>query len=229
MNKAGNTYVIIPALNEEASIGKVLNELPSNLVTEVIVSDNGSTDKTAEVAKTAGATVIQSQRGYGSACLAGLEYLNSKADANTVVAFLDGDYSDYPAELSLLIEKLNEGHDMVIGSRVISAKKSGGLTPQQVFGNRLACFLLKLIYSVNYTDLGPFRVIKWTKLQSLEMKDLNYGWTVEMQIKAAKKKLQTTEIPVSYRDRIGESKVSGTLKGTILAGYKIIYTLFKYI
>lgn len=226
--------VIIPVFNEEKSIALVLDDIPRDWVQEVIVCNNGSTDRTAEVARAAGGTVVhQPNRGYGNACLKGMEYIRNKplTEQPDIVVFLDGDYSDYPEELPLLVAPiLNQGMDMVIGSRLSSGKaEKGSLTPQQVFGNWLATFLIRHLYHYHFTDLGPFRAIRWSSLQELGMVDRNYGWTVEMQIKAAQKKLRCTEVGVRYRKRIGVSKVSGTVKGTLLAGYKILYTIFKYL
>lgn len=222
--------VIIPAYNEAASIAKVLKDIPRDLVQEVVVVDNNSTDQTAEIATANGATVLQeTQQGYGFACLKGINYLKSKEEQPDIVVFLDADYSDYPTEIADVVKPIIEnGYDMVIGSRVLGERESGSLTPQQVFGNWLATRLLRLFYRVRYTDLGPFRAIKFDKLLEIGMQDQTYGWTVEMQVKASKHKLKTCEVPVSYRKRIGESKISGTLKGSILAGYKILFTIFKY-
>lgn len=220
--------VIIPAYNEEQSIGKVVSDIPS-FVDEVVVVNNNSTDSTVQVAEEAGATVLtENRKGYGYACLKGMDYLQSK---NTdVVVFLDGDYSDYPEEMEGLIEPIKQnGYDMVIGSRVLGTRERGALTPQQVFGNWLATRLMKLFYGVSYSDLGPFRAIKWSSLEKLNMVDPTYGWTIEMQLKAAKLKMKTTEIAVNYRVRIGVSKVSGTIKGAVMAGIKIIWTIFKYL
>jgi len=227
-------HVIIPVFNEEKSIGLVLADIPKDWVQEVIVCNNGSSDNTAEVALAAGATVVyQPNKGYGNACLKGMEYIQQKptAEQPDILVFLDGDYSDYPEELPLLIEPIvAQGIDLVIGSRLSSGKaEKGSLTPQQVFGNWLATFLIRHLYTYHFTDLGPFRAIRWSSLLQLKMVDRNYGWTVEMQIKAAKQKLRCTEIGVRYRKRVGVSKVSGTVKGTILAGYKILYTIFKYL
>lgn len=220
--------VVIPAFNEENAVGKVINEIPSS-VTEIIVVNNNSNDKTKIVAKEAGATVLDEPiQGYGRACLKGIKYiekLNSKTD---IIVFLDADYSDFPAELTQLVAPiLEKNYDLVIGSRKSGDRAKKSMTPQQVFGNWLATFLIKALYKVEFTDLGPFRAITWNKLQQLNMQDNTYGWTVEMQVKAAKKKYKITEVPVNYKVRIGKSKVSGTVKGTILAGYKIITTIFK--
>jgi len=227
-----NIYVIIPALNEEGAIGKVLSEIPNNIgVKEIIVCDNGSTDRTAEVAKNHGATVLSEPKaGYGRACLKGMDYVKKKIDDSDLIVFLDGDHSDYPEEMKEVIRPiLEDGMDMVIGSRALGERESGSMMPQQIFGNWLATTLIKIFYKVSYTDLGPFRAIHWKALESLNMKDKTYGWTVEMQVKAAKREMKVTEVPVNYRQRIGVSKVAGTIKGTILAGYKIIMTIFKYL
>lgn len=222
--------VIIPALNEAEAIAKVIHDLPGERLRNIVVVDNGSEDKTAEVAAASGAVVLhQPIRGYGAACLMGIDYLKEQVEKPDVVVFIDGDYSDHPEELPMLVAPiLDNTTDMVIGSRTLGKRTAGSLTPQQVFGNRLATVLLQWIYGYRFTDLGPFRAIRWSALQELGMKDMNYGWTVEMQIKAAKQGLRCTEVPVSYRQRIGTSKVSGTVKGSILAGYKILLTLFKY-
>jgi glycosyltransferase involved in cell wall biosynthesis len=220
--------VIIPAYNEEKSIGKVVRDIPRSIVNEVVVVSNASTDKTEENAKNAGATVLKEDRkGYGYACLCGINYLQKQSEKPEIIVFLDGDYSDFPEEIPDLIHPiLAENMDMVIGSRVLGKREKGSLSPQQIFGNWLATKLIKLFYGVSYTDLGPFRAIKFEKLLALQMQDKTYGWTVEMQVKAAKMGFLTTEIPVKYRVRIGVSKVSGTIKGTILAGYKILGTIF---
>ena len=221
--------VIIPAFNEEASIAKVLNDIPKELVREVIVCNNGSTDQTAQNARNSGATVLdQPIPGYGNACLKGMEYIASKEDHPNIVVFIDGDYSDYPEEMSLLVNPIiKDGADLVIGSRALGQLENGAMMPQQVFGNWLATTLIKMIYKYEFTDLGPFRAIRYDKLLDINMQDKTYGWTVEMQVKAAKLKMKCVEIPVTYRKRIGVSKVSGTLKGTILAGHKILWTIFK--
>lgn len=226
-----NIRVIIPAFNEEKGIGKVIAEIPRPLVKEIIVVNNNSSDNTAENARRAGATVLwEPIAGYGRACLKGIDYLNQLEDKTDIVVFLDADYSDYPEEMEKLITPIStEGVDLVIGSRALGNKEPGSMTPQQIFGNWLATHLLKLFYGVRFTDLGPFRAIGFVQLLQLNMQDKNYGWTVEMQVKAAKQKMNCQEVAVRYRKRIGYSKVSGTLKGTVLAGYKIITTLFKYI
>ena len=223
--------VIIPAYNEENSIAKVIHDLPAELVTEIIVVDNNSTDNTSNKAKQAGATVLfQQLRGYGNTCLTGIEYLKKMKIPPSIVVFIDGDYSDYPEQLPVVIKPIiEEDYDMVIGSRNLGLKAKGSMTPQQVLGNKLATILMKWLYKTNYTDLGPFRAVKYSSLLALNMADKNYGWTVEMQLKAAKLKMKTCEVAVNYRNRIGVSKVSGTVKGTLGAGYKIITTIFRYI
>ena len=223
--------VIIPAYNEEDSIAKVIRELPVNIISEVIVVDNNSTDKTSDNAKSAGATVLfQPLKGYGNACLMGIEYLKKMETKPAIVVFIDGDYSDYPEQLPTLIKPIiEEGYDMVIGSRDLGVREKGAMTPQQIFGNWLATTLMRWLYKINYTDLGPFRAIKYDSLIKINMQDRNYGWTVEMQLKAGKLKMKTCEVPVNYRNRIGVSKVSGTIKGTIMAGYKILATIFRYV
>ena len=225
--------VIIPAYNEEKSIQKVIKDIPGELVKDIIVVDNNSKDNTFAVAQAAGATVLKEPRqGYGQACLRGIAYaLNKPAEERPeIIVFLDGDYSDHPEELPHLVQPILENKaDMVIGSRALGNRARGAMTPQQIFGNWLATTLLKYLYGAHFTDLGPFRAIRTDKLVQLGMQDRNYGWTVEMQVKAAKQKLRFVEVPVTYRKRIGFSKVSGTLKGTILAGYKIILTIFRYL
>ncbi|MEZ5014747.1 MAG: glycosyltransferase family 2 protein [Chitinophagales bacterium] len=224
--------VIIPVFNESDSIAHVLRDIPSDLVREVVVVNNGSTDNTAEIARQNGATVLlESKKGYGAACLKGITYLKSKAEEEQpeIVVFIDGDYSDYPEQMRELVQPvIMEDYDMVIGSRARGKRIKGSMAPQQIFGNWLATTLMRWLFKVQYSDLGPFRAIKWKQLLQLQMVDTNYGWTVEMQVKAAKQKLKCTEIPVDYRPRIGKSKVTGTIKGTIMAGYKIIITIFKY-
>lgn len=220
---------MIPALNEEAALPYVLADLPADIVEEVVVIDNGSSDRTAEVARAAGATVLnEPRRGYGWACLAGIEYLKSKTP--DIVVFLDADHSDHPDELPALVRPIvQDGCDLVIGSRTKGEAAPGALLPQARFGNALATFLIRLLYGFKYSDLGPFRAIRFPALLSLGMTDRTYGWTVEMQIKAVRQKLRITEVPVRYRKRVGgESKVSGTVKGTVLAGYKILWTVLRY-
>ena len=231
---SGGIKVIIPAYNEEESIAKVIAEIPE-IVQEVIVVSNNSTDATEKNAKNAGATVLQENRkGYGYACLKGMDYiskqpfdkLRTKPD---IIVFLDGDYSDFPAELTKIISPIiEENKDLVIGSRVKRLREKGSMTFPQIFGNWLATSLMKLFFNARFTDLGPFRAIKYDKLLDLEMQDKTYGWTVEMQLKALKKGFSYTEVPVHYKNRIGTSKVSGTVKGAIFAGVKILGWIFKY-
>ena len=221
--------VIIPAFNEEGSIAKVINAIPAHIA-EVIVVDNQSTDATATKAKKAGATVLyESRMGYGFACLKGLAYLKDLPEPTDIVVFLDGDYSDYPEEMdTILAPILEDDLDFVIGARVKSKREAGSMTFPQVFGNWLATRLMRLFFNAEFTDLGPFRAIKYKKLLDLEMQDKTYGWTVEMQLKALRQKLTYTEVEIKYRNRIGESKVSGTVKGAVMAGVKILGWIFKY-
>ena len=224
--------VVIPALNEEASLPLVLRDLPA--VGRVVVVDNGSTDRTAEVATAAGATVVpEPQRGYGAACLKGLaaihDLIESGQQPPRIVVFLDADYSDDPGGLTKLIEPIFSGAaDFVLGSRLLGQREPGAMPPQSVFGNKLACFLMRVLFGIRYTDLGPFRAIDYFRLTELGMTDRNFGWTVEMQIKAARHGLRTIEVPVPYRCRIGQSKISGTVWGSIRAGYKILFLIVKY-
>ena len=221
--------VIIPAFNEQDSIAKVIQDIPS-LVEEVIVVSNNSTDLTEVNAKHAGATVLtENRKGYGYACLKGMDYISKQHSKPDIIVFLDGDYSDYPEELTKIIAPIIEDNiDLVIGSRVKELREDGAMTPQQIFGNWLATKLMSLFFKAKFTDLGPFRAIKYEKLLALNMVDKTYGWTVEMQLKALKQKLSYTEVPVNYRNRIGVSKVSGTIKGSIFAGIKILSWIFKY-
>jgi len=221
--------VIIPAYNEQDSIAHVITEIPS-VVSEVIVVNNNSTDNTVAIAKKAGATVLtESQKGYGYACLKGMQYIASQNEKPDIIAFLDGDYSDYPEELTKIIAPiLTDNIDLVIGARVPELREKDSVTPQQIFGNWLACSLMKLFFKAKFTDLGPFRAIKYDKLLALNMVDKTYGWTVEMQLKALKQQFSYVEVPVRYKKRIGVSKVSGTIKGAIFAGVKILTWIFKY-
>lgn len=223
--------VIIPAYNEEESIGNVLQDIPKELVRDIIVCNNASTDKTKAVALANGAIVVdQPEKGYGSACLKGISYIKARpvGEQPDIVVFLDGDYSDHPEEMSQLINPIVEdGMDMVIGSRSMGTLQKGAMMPQQIFGNWLATTLIKFFYNYQFTDLGPFRAITWKQLIAIDMQDRDFGWTVEMQVKAAKFGLKCTEVPMTYRKRIGVSKVSGTVRGTILAGHKILWTIFK--
>ena len=219
--------IIIPALNEEESIAKVITALPNTLYNlHIIVCDNGSSDQTANIAKKYGAQIVHEPiRGYGNACLKGISAIPKEC---SIVAFIDADYSDYPEELPLLIEPIkNKNADMVIGSRTLNKKSIQALLPQARFGNWLATMLIKLFWKTHYTDLGPFRAIAKDKLEILNMQDKNFGWTIEMQIKASKYKMKILEIPVSYRKRIGKSKISGTIKGSFMAGYIILLTIYK--
>lgn len=223
--------VIIPAYNEEKSIGLVVADIPREWIRDIIVCNNASTDATAGVARRAGAVVVdQPRKGYGSACLKGIEYIKNRPEEQQpdIVVFLDGDYSDHPEELPKVVAPiLEEDKDLVIGSRALGDLEKGAMTPQQIFGNWLATSLIKLFYRYNFTDLGPFRAIKWRKLLEIDMQDPDFGWTVEMQVKAAKYKLTYSEVPVTYRRRVGVSKVSGTIRGALLAGHKILWTIFK--
>ncbi|MBI4547413.1 MAG: glycosyltransferase family 2 protein [Ignavibacteriae bacterium] len=219
--------VVIPALNEERSIASVIADLPS-CVDEVVLVDNGSTDRTSERARSAGAIVLhEPRRGYGYACLRGIDHLRARrAD---IVVFIDGDYSDYPEDLSSLISPVaRDRADFVIGSRMIGEREVGAMLPHALFGNWLATALIRIFWSYRFTDLGPFRAIRMASLQQLQMRDCTYGWTVEMQIKAAKHKLRCVEVPVRYRKRIGKSKITGTVSGTVKASAKILYTIFRY-
>ncbi|NRT16825.1 glycosyltransferase involved in cell wall biosynthesis [Flavobacterium sp. 28A] len=221
--------VIIPAYNEEKAIANVIRDIPI-CVSEIIVISNNSTDNTITVAQNAGATVLsENRKGYGYACLKGLEYISKQEIKPDIIVFLDGDYSDYPEELTKLIAPIvNDNIDFVIGARVARLREKNSMTPQQVFGNWLATFLMKILFKAIFTDLGPFRAIKYDKLLALNMEDKTYGWTVEMQLKALKQKMSYVEIPVRYKNRIGVSKISGTVKGTFMAGIKIIGWIFKY-
>lgn len=219
--------VIIPAYNEEKSLPHVLQDLPRKIIKEIIVVDNASTDKTPQKAGQLGCRVIyEARRGYGQACLSGIAALDSQVQ---IVVFIDGDHSDHAEKLPELIDPIVHGeYDFVIGSRILGNREKGAMTPQAYFGNKLACFLMKVFWGASYTDLGPFRAITYEALKKLQMSDKDFGWTIEMQIKAIECGLKITEIPVDYRKRIGKSKISGTIAGTILAGSKILWTIFKY-
>lgn len=221
--------VIIPAFNEGKSVPLVINDIPAELVSEIVVVNNASSDATAERAKKAGATVIdEPKRGYGNACLKGIDYVKKSKPKPDIIVFLDADYSDNPDEMTKLVKPIIEDDiDLVIGSRALGNRERGAMQPQQIFGNWLATRLMRIFFGAEFTDLGPFRAIKFDKLLAIDMQDRTFGWTVEMQVKALKHGLSYTEVPVSYKKRIGVSKISGTLSGTIKAGYKILYTIFK--
>lgn len=223
--------VIIPVYNEEPSIGHVLCDIPKDVIDEVVVVNNNSTDLTKKVALKHGATVLNEERmGYGYACLRGMDYLKRLDPKPDIVVFLDGDYSDHPEELPKLIDPIIEqDYDLVIGSRTLGEREKGAMLPQAIVGNFIATTLIRIFYKQDFTDLGPFRAIKYDKLLGLQMRDKTFGWTVEMQIKAAKQGLKCTEVPVSYRKRIGVSKITGTIYGTVMASYKILSTIFKYL
>jgi glycosyltransferase involved in cell wall biosynthesis len=217
--------VIIPAYNEEESLPKVIKDIPG-FIDEIVVANNGSTDNTIGVAEKAGATVLtELEKGYGAACLKAIDYIKEKK--YYIVVFIDGDYSDYPDEMNRVVDPIiKANYDLVIGSRTIGKRVKGSMLPQAIFGNWLASFLIRLFWKYKFTDLGPFRAIRYSSLIKLNMQDRNFGWTVEMQIKAAKQKIKTIEVPMSYRKRIGQSKVTGTIKGTVKASLKILYLIF---
>ncbi|HDH05160.1 MAG TPA: glycosyltransferase family 2 protein [Nitrospirae bacterium] len=218
--------VIIPALNEEKTLSAVLDDIPGDLVDEVVVVDNGSSDKTPEIAKERGATLLfESRRGYGYPCLRGIEYLKKRNP--DIVVFLDGNYSDYPDEISRLVEPVvRDDYDLVCGSRIMGKIEEGALRIPVLFGNFLATALIRLFYGFKYTDVGPFRAIKFDKLLKLDMND-NLGWTIEMQVKAVKSRFKITEVPVSYRAGTGRSKFTGNIKGIAVVGYRILRAIFK--
>lgn len=221
--------VVLPAFNEEASLPLVLRAIPHPPAQRVVVVDNNSSDHTAEVAAAQGAIVVREERpGYGSACLKGLDYLR-RHEPPDVVAFLDADFSDHPEELPRVVAPILERQvDLVIGSRTLGRPEPGALLPQARAGNLIACAMIRLLYGHRYTDLGPFRAIRWAALERLEMSDPNFGWTAEMQVKALRHNLRVVDVPVSYRRRLGVSKITGTFKGTIMAGYKILWTVIRY-
>lgn len=225
-----NIAVIIPAFNEESSISKVISALPHEFIMKVVVGNNASTDNTKQVAEMAGAKVVdEARKGYGWACLKAMEHISTWAVKPDIIVFIDGDFSDYPEELPNVVNPiLKSDIDLVIGSRALGKKVKGSMTVPQVFGNWLATRLMWFFYGVRYTDLGPFRAIKYQKLLDLNMSDKTYGWTIEMQLKAANQRMTYTEVPVNYKKRIGVSKVSGTIKGAVMAGFKIIGAVFKY-
>jgi len=222
--------VIIPALNEERSLPLVIADLPRPPVRRIVVADNGSTDGTARAAREGGAEVVTApRRGYGSACLAGLEHLR-RTGTPEVVVFVDADYSDHPEELPELVAPILAGDaDLVIGSRILGRHERGALLPQARAGNLVACLLIRLFYGQRFTDLGPFRAIRWEALERLRMSDPDFGWTAEMQVKAVRRGLRCAEVPVSYRHRVGVSKITGTVAGTFRAGYKILWTVARHI
>lgn len=222
------SFVVIPAYNEEQSIAKVIHEIPNVPIKNIIVVNNGSTDKTQQVVENTGAiALLEERKGYGWACLKGCEYVEQMKGEYLV--FLDGDYSDYPHQLTEVIAPIFEQNmDLVIGSRALGDREKGSMTFPQRFGNWLSSKLLKIFYNASFTDLGPFRAIRFEAFKKLEMTDKTYGWTIEMQIKAVQKKLKYCEVPVDYKVRIGQSKVSGTVKGAVFAGIKIIFAVFKY-
>ena len=220
--------VVIPVLNEEASIAHVVNAIPKSLVTEIIVVNNGSTDRSAEVAAEAGATVLSEPgKGYGLACRRGIRH--SLESGNNVIVFLDGDFSDHPEELPDLLREIGQGNDLVIGSRMLGKRGRGALLPQAIIGNWIATSLINLFWGYRFTDLGPFRAVKADALNRMKMSEETYGWTVEMQIKAAKLGLRYNEVPVRYRKRIGASKVTGTVGGTVKASVRILYVIFRHL
>jgi glycosyltransferase involved in cell wall biosynthesis len=221
------TSVIIPVFNERDSLPLVVGDIPRALVSEIIVVDNASTDGTDLIAQRLPVRLVREpRRGYGSACLAGVAAL--AADPPDVIVFLDGDYSDHPEEMGLLLEAVGAGADLVIGSRTLGHREPGALLPQARAGNLLSCFLIRLLYGYRYTDMGPFRAVRWDAYQRLGMRDTNFGWTCEMQVKALRQRLQIAEVPVSYRRRVGVSKITGTVSGTLRAGYKILWTIARY-
>jgi len=222
-----HVLVIIPAFNEARSIGRVVGDIPAH-IDEVVVVNNASTDETERNARAAGATVLREDRqGYGWACLRGIDYARTKTP--DVVVFLDGDYSDHPDEMDRLLAPIRRDEaDFVVGSRMTGEREPGAMLPQALVGNRVACTLMRWLWGTRFTDLGPFRAIRFDDLLALGMRDTTYGWTVEMQIKAVRAGLRCVEVPVSYRRRIGVSKITGTLAGTAKASAKILWTIARY-
>jgi hypothetical protein len=219
--------VIIPAFNEARAIGRVIGDVPAG-VDEVVVVNNASTDETEARARAAGATVLtEPRRGYGNACLRGIAYARTKQP--DIVVFLDGDYSDHPDEMTRLLRPIRNGEaDFVVGSRIRGESEPGAMLPQAQIGNRVACTLMRWIWGADYTDLGPFRAIRFRDLLALGMRDRTFGWTIEMQIKAVEAGLRVEEVPVSYRKRVGVSKITGTISGTVRASAKILWTIARF-
>jgi glycosyltransferase involved in cell wall biosynthesis len=223
----GSVAVIIPVFNERDSLPLVVRDIPKDSVSEIVVVDNGSTDGTDTIARGLPVRLVrEARRGYGSACLAGLAAL--EADPPHTVVFLDGDYSDHPEEMPRLLDAIEGGAELVIGSRTLGIREPGALLPQARFGNALACLLIRLFFHYRFTDLGPFRAVRWSALQRIGMEDTGFGWTCEMQVKALRAGLRVAEVPVSYRRRVGVSKITGTLSGTVRAGFKILWTIARY-
>lgn len=217
---------IIPALNEEKTLSLVLDDIDHDLIDEVVVVDNGSDDKTPAIANQKGATLLfEPKKGYGYPCLRGINHLKSKNP--DIVVFLDGNYSDHPDEIINLVKPIaSEDYDMVLGSRILGDVEKGALRTPVRFGNLLATLLIRLFYGFKYTDVGPFRAIKFERLLELDMND-NLGWTIEMQVKALKKRFKIKEVPVSYRSGTGKSKFTGDIKGIVVIGYRIIRAIFR--